>query len=115
MYQGNWSYDVENRLASVDAAGGERYMYDPSNKRVYKQTRQRGDLLLLWSGRQGDGRVCGVLARWNEWRHGAQPDYGVGVLWREEGGAVVGAGPAGVGAGEWESGESAVWGELLGE
>ena len=34
---GNWSYDVENRLISVDAAGGENYMYDPSNKRIYKQ------------------------------------------------------------------------------
>ena len=37
MYQGNWSYDAENRLVGVDAGGGERYMYDPSNKRVYKQ------------------------------------------------------------------------------
>lgn len=38
MYQGNWKYDVENRLVSVDAGGGEQYMYDPSNKRVYRCT-----------------------------------------------------------------------------
>jgi RHS repeat-associated protein len=37
LHQGSWSYDVENRLVSVDAGGGEQYMYDPSNKRVYKQ------------------------------------------------------------------------------
>ena len=30
----NWSYDAENRLVNV---GGEQYMYDPSNKRIYKQ------------------------------------------------------------------------------
>ncbi len=37
LYQGNWTYDAENRLIGVDAGGGERYMYDPSNKRIYKQ------------------------------------------------------------------------------
>jgi RHS repeat-associated protein len=37
LHVGNWSYDVENRLVSVDAGGGENYIYDPSNKRVYKQ------------------------------------------------------------------------------
>ena len=60
LYLGNWSYDVENRLVGVDAAGGERYMYDPSNKRIYKQNNcnvRRGDLLLLRGRRQGDGRV----------------------------------------------------------
>ena len=35
-----WQYDGENRLYSVDAGGGEQYMYDPSNKRVYKQNNQ---------------------------------------------------------------------------
>src|SRR5262249_54504883 len=37
LHQSNWNYDVENRLVSVDAAGGELYTYDPSNRRVYKQ------------------------------------------------------------------------------
>jgi RHS repeat-associated protein len=37
LHVGNWSYDVENRLVSVDTGGGENYIYDPSNKRVYKQ------------------------------------------------------------------------------
>jgi RHS repeat-associated protein len=36
LYEGNWNYDVENRLAYVDASGGEYYAYDPSNKRVFK-------------------------------------------------------------------------------
>jgi RHS repeat-associated protein len=34
---GNWAYDVENRLVSDDAGGGEQYVYDASNKRVYRQ------------------------------------------------------------------------------
>ena len=58
MYQGNWSYDVENRLASVDAAGGERYMYDPSNKRVYKQT-SSGETYFFYGL---DGKVMGEYA-----------------------------------------------------
>jgi RHS repeat-associated protein len=37
LHDGNWSYDIENRLVSVDTGGGEQYMYDPSNKRIYKQ------------------------------------------------------------------------------
>ena len=59
MYQGNWSYDVENRLVGVDAAGGERYMYDPSNKRIYKQNNSSqpgGETYFFYgSRRQGDG------------------------------------------------------------
>ena len=58
MYQGNWSYDVENRLASVDAAGGEHYMYDPSNKRVYKQT-SSGETYFFYGL---DGKVMGEYA-----------------------------------------------------
>ncbi len=38
LYLGGWSYDVENRLISVDAGGGEQYVYDGSNKWIYKQT-----------------------------------------------------------------------------
>jgi RHS repeat-associated protein len=37
LHHGNWSYDIENRLVSVDTGAGEQYMYDPSNKRIYKQ------------------------------------------------------------------------------
>jgi RHS repeat-associated protein len=41
FYSGNWSYDVENRLVSDDAGGGEQYVYDASNKRVYRQNDSR--------------------------------------------------------------------------
>ena len=37
LHSGNWGYDIENRLVSVDTGGGEQYMYDPWNKRIYKQ------------------------------------------------------------------------------
>jgi YD repeat-containing protein len=37
LHSGNWGYDIENRLVSVDTGGGEPYIYDPSNKRIYNQ------------------------------------------------------------------------------
>jgi RHS repeat-associated protein len=67
MYQGNWNYDVENRLVGVDAGGGERYMYDPSNKRVYKQYNS-GETYWFYGV---DGRVLG--------------EYAVDITWQNSG------------------------------
>lgn len=56
LYLGSWSYDVENRLVGVDAGGGERYMYDPSNKRVYKQPAGQFETYFFYGM---DGKVMG--------------------------------------------------------
>ena len=47
---------MENRLASVDANGGEYYAYDPSNKRVYKGGAYMPDTYFFYGI---DGKVMG--------------------------------------------------------
>jgi len=62
LHNGTWSYDVENRLVSVDAAGGEQYMYDASNKRIYKQN-SSGETYYFYGI---DGKVLGEYSvGWN--------------------------------------------------